>query len=145
MSNNALLLKDHSVRMRSIEQISDQKKLAVPVVHRVHTVSLYGLGLKITAPPRGGALTGVYAGVGGGNAELGLDELGDEGDEGGDDGALGRVGQADEQEGHVAEDAQRRFGEIWGGRRHTHVIIPNRARSRLDGRFNCVTSVKNPP
>ena len=60
-------------------------------------------------------LTGVYAGVGGGDTELWLNELGDEGDEGGDDGALRRVGQADEQEGHVAEDPQGCLGEVWAG------------------------------
>lgn len=51
-------------------------------------------------------LTCVYAGVGGGDAELRLDKLGNERDEGGDDGALRGVGQTDEEEGHVAEDPQ---------------------------------------
>jgi len=60
--------------------------------------------------------TGVYAGVGGGDTKLWLYKLGDEGDEGGDDGTLCRVGQADEQEGHVAEDPQGCLGEVWGGR-----------------------------
>lgn len=58
------------------------------------------------------ALTSVYAGVGGGNTKLGFDELGNEGDEGGDDGTFCRVGQADEQEGHVAEDPQRCLWEV---------------------------------
>lgn len=61
------------------------------------------------------ALTGVYAGVGGGDTKLWLDKLGNEGDEGGDDGTLCRVGQADEQEGHVAEDPQRCLREVCGG------------------------------
>lgn len=62
---------------------------------------------------RSAALTCVYAGVGGRDAELRLDKLGNERDEGGDDGALRRVGQADEEEGHVAEDPQRRLRKIW--------------------------------
>jgi len=57
-------------------------------------------------------LTGVDAGAGGRDAELGLDELGDEGDERRDDGAFCRVGEADEQEGHVAEDPHCRFGQV---------------------------------
>lgn len=57
--------------------------------------------------------TCVYAGVGGRNAELGLNEFGNEGDEGCDDGTLSCVGQADEQERHVAEDSQRSLGEVW--------------------------------
>lgn len=57
-------------------------------------------------------LTGVDAGAGGRDAKLRLDELGDEGDESGDDGAFGRVGQADEQEGHVAEDPHCCFGQV---------------------------------
>lgn len=59
-------------------------------------------------------LTGVYAGVGGGDTELRFDKFGNEGDEGGDDSALCRVGQTDKQEGHVAEDPQRCLGEVWG-------------------------------
>lgn len=62
-------------------------------------------------------LTSVDAGVGGRDAKLRFNKFGDEGDEGRDDGALCRVGQADEQEGHVAEDPQRRFGEVWEGKR----------------------------
>lgn len=58
--------------------------------------------------------TCVDAGVGGGDPELRLDELGDEGDESGDDGALGRVGEAHEQEGHVAQDPRGRLGELCG-------------------------------
>lgn len=61
---------------------------------------------------RSAALTCVYAGVGGRDAELRLDKLGNERDEGGDDGALGGVGQTDEEEGHVAEDPQRRLRKI---------------------------------
>lgn len=57
-------------------------------------------------------LTGVDAGAGGRDAKLRLDELWDEGDERGDYGALCRVGQADEQEGHVAEDPHCCFGQI---------------------------------
>lgn len=68
---------------------------------------------KLLLRRRNAALTCVYAGVGGRDAELRLDELGDERDEGGDDGALRGVGQADEEEGHVAEDPQRRLGKIW--------------------------------
>ena len=55
-------------------------------------------------------LTRVDAGIGCRDPKLGLDELGDEGDERSDDGALRRVGQADEQEGHVAEDPHCSFG-----------------------------------
>ncbi len=57
-------------------------------------------------------LTGVDAGTGGRDAKLRLDELGDEGDESGDYGAFCRVGQADEQEGHVAEDPHGCFGQV---------------------------------
>lgn len=60
-------------------------------------------------------LTSIYAGVGGGDTKLWLNKLGDEGDEGGDDGTLCCVGQADEQEGHVAEDPQGCLGQVWGG------------------------------
>lgn len=60
-------------------------------------------------------LTSVYAGVGGRDPKLGFNKFGDEGDEGRDDGALCSVGQADEQEGHVAEDLQCCFGEVCGG------------------------------
>lgn len=42
-----------------------------------------------------------------------LDKLGNERDEGGDDGALCGVGQADEEEGHVAEDPQGCLREVW--------------------------------
>lgn len=56
--------------------------------------------------------TRVYAGVGGRDSKLRLDELGDEGDEGSDDGALGRVGQTHEQESHVAEDLYGSLGEV---------------------------------
>lgn len=69
-------------------------------------------------------LTGVDAGIGGRDAKLRLDEFGDEGDESSDDGAFRCVGQADEQEGHIAEDPHRCFGQVWkrvktrgGGRR----------------------------
>lgn len=58
-------------------------------------------------------LTCVYAGVGGWDAELRLDKLGNERDEGGDDGALRGVGQTDEEEGHVAEDPQCCLREVW--------------------------------
>lgn len=57
-------------------------------------------------------LTGVDAGAGGRDAELGLDEFRDEGDESGYYGAFSRVGEADEQEGDVAEDPHRSFGQI---------------------------------
>ncbi len=56
--------------------------------------------------------TCVYAGTGGRDSKLRLDELGDEGDEGSDNGALGRVGQTHEQESHVAEDPYSCFGEV---------------------------------
>lgn len=69
----------------------------------------------VMAAVDGERLTGVNTGVGGGDAELWLNEFGDEGDEGCDNGALGRVGQTDEQEGHVAEDPQCCLGEVWGG------------------------------
>lgn len=80
-------------------------------------------------------LTGVDAGAGGRDAELRLDELGDEGDERGDDGAFCRVGEADEQEGHVAEDPHGCFGQIWKsrGRREKsfilvyYKVVPDRA------------------
>lgn len=49
-------------------------------------------------------LTGVDAGAGRRDPKLRLDELWDESDESGDDGALCRVGQADEEEGHIAQD-----------------------------------------
>lgn len=62
---------------------------------------------------RNAALTCVYAGVGGRDAKLRLDKLGNERDEGGDDGALRGIGQTDEEEGHVAEDPQRRLRKIW--------------------------------
>lgn len=71
-------------------------------------------------------LTGVDAGAGGRDAELRLDELWDEGDESGDDGAFCRVRQTDEQEGHVAEDPHRRFGQVWkttGGQRETFYFV----------------------
>lgn len=71
-------------------------------------------------------LTGVDAGAGCWDAELRLDELGDEGDESGDDGAFCRVRQTDEQEGHVAEDPHRRFGQVWtttGGQRETFYFV----------------------
>lgn len=55
-------------------------------------------------------LTSVNASIGGWDPKLRLDELGDESDEGSDDGALCCVGQADEQEGHIAEDPDRSFG-----------------------------------
>lgn len=58
-------------------------------------------------------LTSVDAGIGGRDPELGLDEFGDESDESGDDGAFCRVGEADEEEGHVAEDPHGSFGEVW--------------------------------
>lgn len=68
-------------------------------------------------------LTGVDAGVGGRDPELRLDEFGDEGDEGGDDGALRRVGQADEDEGHVAEDPHRSFGKICKTTRRKGLVL----------------------
>lgn len=56
--------------------------------------------------------TCVYAGVGGRDSKLRLDELRDEGDEGSDDGALSCVGQTHEQERHVAEDPYGSLGEV---------------------------------
>lgn len=56
--------------------------------------------------------TCVYAGVGGWDSELRLDELGNEGDKGSDDGALSCVGQTHEQERHVAEDPYGSLGEV---------------------------------
>lgn len=58
--------------------------------------------------------TCVYAGSGGRDAELRLDELGDEGDEGCDNGTLSCVGQANKQESHVAEDSQCSLGKVCG-------------------------------
>lgn len=58
-------------------------------------------------------LTSVDAGAGGWDTKLRLNELGDEGDEGGDDGALRRVGQTDKQKGHVAENPNGSFGQVW--------------------------------
>lgn len=60
-------------------------------------------------------LTSVYASIGSRNTKLWLNEFWDEGDKGGDDGTLCRVGEADEEEGHVAEDPQCCLREVWGG------------------------------
>lgn len=68
-------------------------------------------------------LTGVDAGAGRRNAKLWLNELWDEGDESGYYCALCRVGQADEQEGHVAEDPHCCFGQIWKRKRKKKVSI----------------------
>lgn len=54
----------------------------------------------------------VYAGLGCRDAKLGFNKLGNEGDERCDDGTLSCVGQADEQEGHVAEDPQSSLRKI---------------------------------
>lgn len=67
-------------------------------------------------------LTGVDARAGGRDPKLRLDELGDEGDESGDDGAFRRVGQADEEEGHVAEDPHSGFGQVWDGAREDLLV-----------------------
>lgn len=68
-------------------------------------------------------LTGVDAGARGRDAELRLDELGDEGDECGDYGAFCRVGEADEQEGHVAQDPHCCFGQVCRRRREERVLF----------------------
>lgn len=56
--------------------------------------------------------TCVYAGAGGRDSKLRLNELGDKSDESSDNGALGCVGQTHEQECHVAEDLYGSLGEV---------------------------------
>lgn len=58
------------------------------------------------------SLTSVDAGAGCRNPKLRFDEFWNESDESGDDGALCRVGQADEEEGHIAQDPHCSFRQV---------------------------------